>query len=249
MADQHFCPQAHVLDWLPQTAEVLDVDRLDDEMRQLMPGSWAELPHMNATSGAPSIPFTREFEDVVRTAYAADFRRYRDVFSPYEPPAVEQSTQNKPWLQPGSGFLAQIRAARRLAPWVKAARVHRRLEEDSTVLDRHQALESQAKLLDERWMLMQDMQKRIADCDGTIALQAQVLKEREATITALNRESATKDDTIAVQTADLERLKLQDEATRRQLASIAAHRAQLASRAFLTRRLASLCLPRKGRTE
>jgi hypothetical protein len=202
MADQHFSPQAHLLEWLPSSAEVLDVSRMDGEMHRLLPDSWPRIRRLNTTAGVPGIPITPEFVDLVRTAYAADFQRYGHLFADVQPVAAERLSESEPWLPPDSCFLAHIRAARRLAPWVEAARLR---EPDPVIAERDEALAAQARLLEERWVLVQDLEKRIGERDETIASQAKMIEERWSIMEDGQRAIAERDEALAAQARLLEK--------------------------------------------
>jgi septal ring factor EnvC (AmiA/AmiB activator) len=98
---------------------------------------------------------------------------------------------------------------------------------------------------------MDDGQRAIADRDAALAAQARMLEDRWEIVQSLEHQLETRDAAISSHAQALDTLRLQDESLRQRLreldASLADHRAQLNSRSYLVRRLAALCAGRGGR--
>ena len=72
-------------------------------------------------------------------------------------------------------------------------------EADAAIADRDAAIASQAKLLDERWELVQSLGRRLEDRDAAIAAQAKMVEERWAIIEDGQRAIADRDAALASQ--------------------------------------------------
>ena len=78
---------------------------------------------------------------------------------------------------------------------------------ENMIRQRDEAMAAQAKLLEERWAVMQSMEEQIHQRDQAIAAQAQILEARWAVMQSMEEQIRRRDETVALQVRGIKGLK------------------------------------------